>query len=50
MGYHYLARDSNGIADDIAGSVLDELVTVIYSDGEILEDMPRIQLQDMYKQ
>ena len=50
MAYHHVTRDANCIPDDMARWALEARETIIFWDGEVPDDAPGNQLQDIYKQ
>ena len=50
MAYCHVARDANCILDNMARRALEARMTIIFWDGQVPEDAPGNQLQDIYKQ
>ena len=50
MAYCHVTRDANCILDDMARRALEAHETIIFWDGEVPNDAPGNQLQDVYKQ
>ena len=50
MAYRHVTRDANCILDDMARRALEARETIIFWDGEVPDDAPGNQLQDVYKQ
>ena len=50
MAYCHVTRDTNCISDDMARWTLEAQATITYWDGQVPEDAPENQLQDVYEQ
>ena len=50
MAYHYVTRDANCIADDMARRGLEARATITLCDGQVPKNAPGKQLQDVYEQ
>ena len=48
MAYCHVTRDANCIADDMARWALEARATITLWDGQVPEDAPGNQLQDVY--
>ena len=49
MAYCHVTRDTNCITDDMARQALEARATITFWDGQVLEDAPGNQLQDVYE-
>ena len=50
VAYQHITRDANCIPDNMARWALEARETIIFWDGEVPDDAPRNQLQDVYEQ
>ena len=50
MAYYHIIRDADYVTHDMARWVLEAQATITFWDWQVCEDMPRNQLQDVYKQ
>ena len=50
IAYFHVTRDANCIIDNMSRQILEVWATITLWDGQVPEDAPRNQLQDVYKQ
>ena len=50
VAYCHVTRDANCVPDDMARQALEARETIIFWDGEVPDDAPGNQLQDVYEQ
>ena len=48
--YHFVTREANSVADDMARRALQEQGDVVYWHGNVPADAPSNQVADVYKQ
>ena len=50
MAYYHVTRDANCVLDDMARRALEVRAIITFWDGQVPEDAPDNQLQDVYEQ
>ena len=50
MAYCHMIRDANCVVDNMARWALEARATITFWDGQVPEDAPENQLQDVYEQ